>query len=114
MKKKKITAVLLISSIIIGIPFACKTHKAVLDCSTTESSYSKDIAPLVLSNCMPCHSSGSLKGDFTTYAGLNAVAASGDLKTKVLVRKEMPPTGPLAADLQKKIACWLNNGHPNN
>lgn len=100
--------------ILLAIPFACKTHKAVLDCSAVESSYSKDIAPIITSNCMPCHGVGSNKGDFTTYEGLNAVATSGELKEKVLIRQEMPPKGPLAEDLRKKLACWLSNGHPNN
>ncbi len=113
MKKFLIAATLIV--VTFSVPFACHlTKKAQLDCTTVPSTYSKDIAPIVTNNCMPCHGYGSKKGDFTSYQGLKNVATSGDLEQKVLIKQEMPPKGPLPDSLRKKIRCWLNNGALNN
>jgi hypothetical protein len=104
------------------LPSSCKTHKAVLDCTTVEATYSKDIAPIVSSNCMPCHRAGSKHGDFTTYEGLSVVVKNGDLEYHALTKMDMPPAnvpagnkpGPLSEEDRKKIRCWLNNGAQNN
>ncbi|HTL80608.1 MAG TPA: hypothetical protein VL651_02825 [Bacteroidia bacterium] len=118
MKKTKILFGVLLLATIIAIPFSCVTHKkAATDaCVGVEASYSKDIAPIVQSNCMPCHKAGSSKGDWTTYNGLNEVAASGELKEHVFTKKDMPPADkPQLNDSQLvKLKCWIMNGHLNN
>jgi hypothetical protein len=110
MKKYLVTGIILIAVI-----SACHIQKkAVVDCSMVSASYSKDIAPIISNNCMPCHQAYSTKGDFTTYEGLNKVVKSGDLESRVLIKKDMPPKGPLVEEDRKKIRCWLNNGAQNN
>jgi hypothetical protein len=110
MKKYLVTGIILFAMV-----SACHVQKkVVLDCSAVAASYSKDIAPIVSNNCMPCHKAGSVKGDFTTYDGLNIVAKSGALESHVLIKQDMPPKGPLVEEDRKKIRCWLNNGAQNN
>jgi hypothetical protein len=115
MRLFKISAVMILALIILS-PFACKTtqKKPTLDCSTISASYSKDIAPIVSNNCMPCHNAGSPHGDFTFYDGINVAAKNGLLEKHVLIQKDMPPKGPLPEEARKKIRCWLNNGALNN
>lgn len=99
------------------VPYACHlTKKSTLDCTPIPSTYTNDIAPIISANCMPCHKAGSLKGDWTTYAGLKTAVDAGTLEKEVLIKKEMPPSSrtPLSEDDRKKIRCWLNNGAPNN
>lgn len=87
-----------------------------LDCGSTPSSYSKDIKPIISSNCSSasCHGSGSANGDYTTYAGLKVVADKGTLENRVLQEKTMPPTGPLPLSEREKLKCWISSGSPNN
>ncbi|HET6993138.1 MAG TPA: cytochrome c [Bacteroidia bacterium] len=123
MSPKKLFIVAGIITTVIILPYACKTQKkATLDCTTVEATYSKDIHPLVMANCMPCHKPGSKHGDFTTYEGISAVVKSGDLEIHALKKMDMPPSdvpagnkpGPLSEEDRKKIRCWLNNGALNN
>jgi hypothetical protein len=115
MRSAKFSVVLLLALVLLS-PFACKTtqKKPTLDCSTISATYSKDIAPIVSNNCMPCHKAGSLKGDFSFYDGIKVPAQNGLLEKHVLIQKDMPPKGPLSEDDRKKIRCWLNNGALNN
>ncbi|CAN5240075.1 hypothetical protein BH09BAC5_BH09BAC5_11390 [soil metagenome] len=114
MKIKKVFISLAVIALSVFLPFACKTTKVTIDCSGTESSYSKDIAPMITANCMPCHKAGSMKGDWTTYAGLKTSVDNGSFEKHVLVKKDMPPKKPLTEDDVKKIRCWLKNGSQNN
>ncbi len=87
-----------------------------LDCSKINSGYSSSIKPIIEGNCLSsgCHNSGSVNGDFTTYAGLKAKADNGTLDNRVIQNKSMPPSGTLHIDNLKKIKCWLNSGALNN
>jgi hypothetical protein len=117
---RKLFFVTLFFAILIILPFACKTGKSTtqsekVDCSTVSASYSKDIAPIINSNCMPCHKAGSFKGDFSFYDGLKSVAKNGALEKRVLIKMDMPKgKGPLPEAERKKIRCWLDNGAQNN
>jgi hypothetical protein len=88
-----------------------------LDCSTIAASYAANIKPIITSQCATtssCHGAGTNRSDYTTYAGLKAVADDGSLNQKVIVDKSMPPSGSLSLDERQKIKCWLNNGSLNN
>lgn len=95
---------------------SCRDEMGNLDCSSISSAYAADIKPLITSNCATagCHNAGSPQGDFTSYAGIKAMADNGRLKDKVIHDKTMPPSGPLSLDDRKKLQCWLNSGAPNN
>ncbi|MBI3511012.1 MAG: cytochrome c [Bacteroidetes bacterium] len=115
MFNKKFFACISVFALIAILPFACITHKkATLDCTTIESTFSKDIQPILQENCYKCHGKGSIKGDFTTYEGIKIKVDNGELENEVLRKQEMPPTGPLPEEERKKIRCWLNNGAMNN
>jgi hypothetical protein len=115
---KNLSFVTAFLALLIIIPFACKTSKsatASVDCSTVNVSYSKDIAPIISSNCMPCHKAGSLKGDFSFYEGIKIPAKNGMLEKRVLIKQDMPKgKGPLPEEERKKIRCWLDGGALNN
>ncbi len=115
--KKKIGYLLLVG---LGIITACRKDKSDdlnnLDCSKISSSYSSNIKPIIDANCLSsgCHNSGSVSGDFTTYAGIKVKVDNGSIDNRVIQQKNMPPTGSLSIDQLKKIKCWLNSSAPNN
>ncbi len=106
-----------LSPLVILLVQACKKDDYKnLDCGKTPSTYQADIRPIIESNCLSsgCHNSGSINGDFTSYAGLKGKANNGSLNKRVLDKKDMPSGGSLSLDQRKKIKCWLNNGALDN
>ncbi len=97
---------------------ACKkeTKEEVIDCTGGSPSYNSEIKPIINANCISsgCHNAGSSNGDYTTYAGLKAVASTGTLESRVIINKTMPPSGPLSLEDRKKIKCWISSGASNN
>ncbi len=95
---------------------SCRDDLRNLDCSTVGSAYMNDVRPIVLGSCIAsgCHNAGSSNGDFTTYAGLKAVADDGSLDDAVNIKKNMPKNGSLDLESRKKIRCWIEAGAPNN
>lgn len=79
-------------------------------------SYAKTIGPLVDAQCNSCHSNGSSDGDFMTYAGLKNKADNGSLYNRVVVVKDMPPSGSgTLTDLEiSYMAAWIKQGSQNN
>lgn len=119
MKKLK-TIPFILFSIISTVVFisSCKKEKKeeVLDCTGVSPSYNSEIKPIINANCISsgCHNAGSSNGDFTTYAGLKAVASTSTLESRVIINKTMPPTGSLSLEDRKKIKCWISSGASNN
>jgi hypothetical protein len=64
-----------------------------------------------------CHNTGSVNGDFTSYAGIKLKVDNGTFSNRVLVTKDMPPnytSGPSSlsdCDLIK-LKKWINLGAP--
>ncbi len=86
-----------------------------IDCNTVK--FSTTIAPILQNSCTTsgCHSVGSVNGDYTTYAGLEAVAKDGTMETQVIIDKTMPKAGdPLSQTQLDQFQCWLDDGAPNN
>jgi len=73
-------------------------------------SYANDIEPIIATNCLSCHS-GTQFPDLRTYQGVSNNA--GIVKTQV-VNRTMPIGGSLTNDEIDLIACWVDNGAPNN
>jgi hypothetical protein len=94
----------------------------MFDCEGVDVSYTMDIVPIINETCAlsGCHvSGGSGNGDFSTYAGLKAKADNGSLESRALIQMNMPPSnssGPTSlSDSQKLIiACWIQDGAPEN
>ena len=95
----------------------CKQDKAqvqptVVDCASV--TFSHDIAPIINANCVSCHNSAYTCGPLTDYNDVKAKVDNGSLKQRVVITKDMSPTGTLSvADIQK-IKCWIDNGAQNN
>lgn len=84
-------------------------------CETTNMSFSKDIAPIMNANCVSCHGpNGSAPGSLNSYAGVKAMADSGELYNRIAITKDMPPAGPLPDCQISKIKAWIDDGAPNN
>jgi hypothetical protein len=86
-------------------------------CKTDSMSFSMDIKPIIAKNCAisGCHVSGFNDGDFTTYQGIKDKIDNGDLiRQRVVIKKDMPASGPLPDCEIAKIESWLNAGAPNN
>ena len=88
------------------------------DCPT-EISFSKDILPVMLSNCTTnCHSGKSLGGgfDLSNFDGVtkNVSKVLGSMRQDGSA-SSMPKNGSKLADsLIQKMNCWINQGTKNN
>jgi hypothetical protein len=100
--------------------FACekgeKQTETPVETDCTKVTYSGDIKAIINKSCSlsGCHNTGSGNGDFTTHAGLKAKSDNGTLRNRVLVKKDMPPSGALSSEELAKIDCWIKNGSPDN
>ncbi|MCB0395936.1 MAG: hypothetical protein KDD36_04755 [Flavobacteriales bacterium] len=85
-------------------------------CDTLSSGYNANVKPIIQSNCAVsgCHQGSFQYGDFTKYSVVKSKVDQGTFRQKVLITKEMPPSGTLNdIDLQI-LTCWVNKGAPNN
>ena len=77
-------------------------------------SYTRNINPVIVSNCISCHNAGFAGYDLTTYEGVKQKVDNGTFRQRVLVTKDMPGYCTLPDSVVQNIECWLNNGAPNN
>jgi hypothetical protein len=88
------------------------------NCDTINVTYSKSITPIMNNFCTSCHSGSLPSGgiNLTTYAGVQAVAANGQLMKAINGNgvPKMPPSGSLPSCNISQIEIWINNGMPNN
>ena len=86
------------------------------DCSTPDVTYVADIKQIMDAQCATsgCHVNGTGRVDLSDYTGVQGIAADGQLESRVLVRKDMPPVAPLSLCDQQKIKAWIQNGANNN
>ena len=88
------------------------------NCDVTTVTYTGTIRPLVDNKCVGCHS-GSTPGaglDFTTYAGIQAVALNGRMWGAINHAagfSAMPKGGKLSQCEIDKIEVWINEGAQN-
>jgi hypothetical protein len=76
---------------------------------TTAVAYSTFVKPLLDAKCgTSCHAS------YMTYSGLKPIIDNGKFNNRVLVNKDMPPSGALGATDLAKLKRWLDAGAPNN
>ncbi len=62
-----------------------------------------------------CHSSGSKRGDFTSYDGLKPDLDNGNFEKEVLIDQRMPRgSQTLTQEQINTIQCWVDNGYPEN
>lgn len=86
-------------------------------CNVVSVSFSEDIMPLIQTECAisGCHvQGGGTPVIYDNYQNVKAKVDDGTLKDRVLVRRDMPPSGPLSSCQIAYIEEWINQGAPNN
>ncbi|GEM_PF-389433 len=91
-------------------------------CDTTNIHYSSFVKGAIQNYCLGCHSGPSVPSsggiDLSTYSGVQAVAANGQLVgtiSNISPYPRMPQTGPaLDSCTVAKIRAWVNRGAPND
>ncbi len=88
-------------------------------CDTTNITYTKTIAPLLLTNCVGCHSGSAPSGDITlsSYAAVKTFATNGRLLGSVNGQSgfvQMPPVGRLEQCQITQLGIWIRAGALNN
>jgi len=86
-------------------------------CDTTSITFSGTIFPIIQGNCATtgCHvAGGSGPGLLENYDQVKAIVDNGKLENRVLVLRNMPPSGPLTDCQLILIQRWLDNGAVNN
>ncbi|MEI8046462.1 MAG: hypothetical protein WCI92_03705 [Bacteroidota bacterium] len=103
---RKILAVLAVS---LGLLTSCSkdgtTTNYTPSCNGTVKSYQANVAPIISSACAGCHQ------NFSTYSQL--YASRNSVRSQV-VSGNMPQSGSLSTTQKDAIACWIDNGAPNN
>lgn len=116
---KKLALYLLTGSAI-SLSVSCSKDKAptmVFDptCSDT-TSFSEDVMPIIIDNCLSCHDNGNSTGyTFTSHSSISDEAEHmlGAMRNEGF--QLMPQGGPALPDsLIKTFACWIQNGKLNN
>ena len=98
---------------------ACKKSdesRNSVDCGGTTKSFAADVKPIVQASCAfdsDCHgtSSTSGPGSLLTYDQIFSVRSI--IRSEV-VSGDMPKGASLSAAEKNAIACWVDNGAPNN
>lgn len=95
-------------------------YPAATTCDTTDVSYSRDVWPVISSNCTSCHSGGAPQGNVSLENYDDIVVAADNGSLLGVIRHEdgwspMPKGGGKLNDCNiALIETWVNNGTPNN
>ncbi len=82
-----------------------------------EISFSVNVLPIINNSCatIGCHvQGGSANGIFENYNQIKAKVDNGSFKQRVVVSKDMPPSGNLPKQQIDIIEQWILDGAPNN
>ncbi len=106
MRMKKFMFLVLLG---IGIWSGCSkdstTSSYTPTCDGTVKSYKNNVAPIIQSACAGCHQ------NYSSYSNL---FASRNSVRSAIVSGNMPRSGSLTTAQKDAIACWVDNGAPNN
>ena len=103
----------LVYSLLIFIT-ACQTaSKETIEtgpCGTAakEITYPADVKPIIRQHCISCHA------DYIFYDSLNAEINNGEFYKRVVVKRDMPPSGGLDTCDYIILKRWIYNGHSSN
>lgn len=76
--------------------------------ATKEINYPADVKPIIREHCISCHA------DFIYYDSLNAAVNEENLYKRVIVTRDMPPSGGLDTCDYIILKRWIYNGHTSN
>lgn len=113
-------AVLVFASLLAGCSESssggdCSSVSIPASCPTTTPSYATDVAPILQTYCVNCHSAGGQEPNKLLDTQASVAALSNDVANEV-AGCSMPPADdaqPTAAQRQL-ILDWLTCGAPNN
>ncbi len=106
-----------------GVLYSCSKKSdtpaggtTAISCTGITPGFAANVMPLIQANCATstaCHATGSINtgGPFTNYTQVKNKASI--IRSQV-VSKVMPQGGSLSAAQIQTIACWVDNGAPNN
>ncbi len=77
----------------------------------TGVSFANEVKSIIDNNCVSCHGPGSARGDLSTPAAVASRASQVKARTG---NGSMPPGGGLTPAQINLIACWVDDGAPNN
>lgn len=88
----------------------CRVSKSIR--ITSRASFANDISPIISTNCAisGCHKGNGLP-DFSTLKNIQASASAIKAQT---ASRSMPIGKSLTDDQINEIACWVNDGAPDN
>jgi hypothetical protein len=98
---------------------ACKKNNDnnfSVDCGGTTKSFAADVKPIVQTSCAfdsDCHGSGSTSGPGPLLTYTQVFNARSIIRSEV-VSGEMPKGATLTSAEKSAIACWIDNGAPDN
>lgn len=81
-------------------------------CDTATITYTNRVKIIIDNNCAlsGCHIQGFAAGDFTTYNGIKTKVDLGVFEDRVIIKKDMPLSGPLPDSLIAILKNWLQQG----
>lgn len=92
-----------------------------ISCDTSNISYSRDILPIMATNCLNCHFNGSSIGgglNLEGHAALKESAVNGSLVGSITHASGFSAMPKSASKLDeckiKKIEAWVQAGSPDN
>jgi hypothetical protein len=88
------------------------TNNTISLCTKTIS-YKNEIAPLINTYCVGCHSSNQASGGIN-LSGYNNTSTHSTRSLNSIKNESMPPMGSFPDSLIKKLNCWINQGKLNN
>ena len=95
------------------------TYNEISICDTDEPTYSDCVKPIIVANCLDCHSTGSSSIDLLIFEELKVSIVDGDLIERIQKNENdagfMPVGGKKLneSDIQILIK-WKENGAKNN
>tara|TARA_R110000868_G_scaffold156424_2_gene383267 strand:+ start:10 stop:327 length:318 start_codon:yes stop_codon:yes gene_type:complete len=75
--------------------------------ATKEINYPSDVKPIIREHCISCHK------DYIFYDSLNQAILTREFYKRVLVTRDMPPSGGLDTCDYIILKRWIYNGHSN-
>ena len=87
-----------------------------VDCGGSTKSFAVNIKPIVQTSCAfdaDCHGSGSPSGPGPLLTYMEIFNARSEIRSAV-VSGEMPKGATLTSAEKNAIACWIDNGAPDN
>ena len=118
---------------LVSVIFICAVFSSFFSCTRdkimeVESdcleliTYDEHMRPLINASCgySGCHLGGAAPGDFTNYGGIAKLINNGQIESRVVIARNMPPSnatqGPsvLTEEEIELFKCWIQAGYPEN